>query len=102
MKIYVIMMLEKLEIDADYWYPDFGSTSIVGWYKDKDVAFEDVVNNALDIRECAYDYALIEESEEGLYTSSRTRWFFKWNDEKQIYEQIEEPKFLHHFSGFII
>lgn len=64
MDIYTIMVFEKLERNKS-GYPDFGSQRVVGFYTNKDDAFHDVQINALDIRECAYSYALIERVEEG-------------------------------------
>ena len=99
--IYTIMTLSQLE-QHDNGFPDFGSTNIVGWYKDKDVAFRAVKENWGDIWECVYDYAMIEEDEEGLYPVSTRRWFFKFDMTDKEYKPIKEPEFLKHFGGFIM
>lgn len=101
MYIYTIMVFEKLEKNKG-GYPDLGSRRAVGFYADKDDAFHDVRINALDIRECAYNYALIECVEEGIYSSPTDQWFFKYNEEKGVYEEIERPDYLKHFYGFTI
>lgn len=100
-KIYVINTMTKLEKDQN-GFPDFGSERIVGFYKEFKDAEDAVVNNICDIYETIYNYALIEEVEEGLYNSSLNRWFYKYNKEKDEYEKIEEPEFLKHYSGFTI
>lgn len=46
---------------------NFGSSSLCGYYFDKDVAFKAVKEDACDINETCYDYAVIEEVEKGLY-----------------------------------
>ena len=101
MKIYTIMTFEKLEL-SEYGFPDFGSQNLCGWYKSKVDAFRAVKENMCDIRETCYNYALIEEVSEGLYSCSRTRWFFKFDIDSKTYKQIEEPEQLSHFSGFTL
>lgn len=100
--IYAITVAEKLEIDEKTKFPDFGSTSVPGWYSEKEKAFKAVRENACDINETCYDYAIIEEIEEGLYNPAmkHQRWFFKFNREKDEYEEIKEPDSLSHFCGF--
>lgn len=101
MKIHTIMTFSKLE-EHETGFPDFGSTNLCGWYFTFKDAYRAVTENMCDIWEHCYDYALIEEVEEGLYPSSTTRWFFKFNKEMMMYEPIEEPESLKHFSGFTI
>lgn len=98
-KIYVILCMSKLEQNPRTKFPDFGSESIMGWYEDKDTAFERVRTNACDINETCYDYAIIEEVEQGLYPASMNRWFFEYKKDKGEYIQIEEPSFMYGFCG---
>lgn len=99
--IYTILVFTRLEQDEKGW-PNFGSERLVGYYTNKDIAFNAVINNSCDINETCYDYALIEEVEEGLYNAAMNRWLFKYNRDKDEYESIEEPDFMKHFSGFTI
>ena len=101
-KIYAIMCFTKLELDEKTRFPDFGSTATMGFYMDKDVAFDAVRSNGADINETCYDYALVEEVEEGLYPASTTRWFFKFNKDTGKYEDIPEPDFVKHVCGLIM
>lgn len=101
MRIYMIMCCEQLEPTADN-FPEFGRTSIMGYFQDKNRAFEAVIHNEEDIWETCYNYAIIEEVEEGIYPPTFERWFFKFNTEAKEYELIQEPKFLHRFRGLII
>lgn len=100
-KIYTILVFTKLEKDKKGW-PNFGSERLVGYYTNKDKAFNAIINNACDINETCYDYALIEEVEEGLYNAAMHRYWFEYNRAKDKYEPIEEPDFVKHFSGFTI
>ena len=99
--IYTILVFTRLEQDEKGWV-NFGSERLVGYYTDKDVAFNAVINNSCDINETCHDYALIEEVEEGLYNAAMHRHLFKYNHDKNKYEQIEEPDFMKHFGGFTI
>lgn len=99
--IYTITMLEKVENDKNGW-PNFGSTNVVGYYTDLDVAIKAVTSNACDINETVYDYAVIEEVSEGLYNPSIKSYWFKYNREKDSYEPIDEPNEVKHICGFSI
>lgn len=100
-RIYVITVAEKLNMD-ETGFPDFGSTSVPGWYPRKEDAEHAVTENACDINETCYEYAVIEEIEEGLYNpaTSGHRWLYKYNRERNGYEPIPEPECLKHFCGF--
>lgn len=102
MKIYMIMVSTKCEIEGKTKFPNFGASVLVGYYTSKEKAFETVLNNYGDIWETCYDYAVIEEVEEGLYPCSMTRWFFKFNSKLDKYEEIKEPKGFQHFCGLIV
>ena len=95
--IYVIGCMIKLEP-----FGNFGHVAPMGFFTNKQDAFEAVVNNSCDINETIYDYAIIEEVQEGLYPCSTARWFFKFNRETKKYDFMEEPKFMNHLCGILI
>lgn len=96
--IFVIKVMEKLELDKD-GYLTFGAERNIGWYRKKKWAFRCVEHNNCDIHEYTYDYAIIEEVEEGTYGFTPCRWFFKYNSENNKYEPIDEPKFIAQYCG---
>lgn len=100
--IYVIMMCKRMGVKN--FFPDFGSSRLVGWYGDYKTAVSAVMENWCGIGECCYDYALIEKIEEGLYrpANSNERWWFKYDHETNTYVPVEEPKEYEHYSGFTI
>lgn len=102
-EIYTIMVATNLELDNEK-FPYFGDSSLIGYYMDKEAAFERVKENACDINETCYDYALVEQIREGLFRPATydSRWWFKYNAERKRYEEIPEPPFLKHFCGFSI
>lgn len=89
--MYFITCFRKYEIDKNGW-PDLGASRTFGYYNDRDVAIRMVELNNLDIHECLYTYAVIEHIPEGLYNLATERIFFKWNEDKEIYEMIEPIK----------
>lgn len=86
--MYFITCFQKYEIDELGW-PDLGASRTFGYYNDRDVAIRMVELNNLDIRECLYDYAVIEHITEGLYNLAEERIFFKYNEDKKMFEIIE-------------
>lgn len=101
--IFVITVMGRLQQDS-LGYPNFGSTRTVGYYLTKNEAELAVTNNAGDMCEWCYNYALIEQIKPGIYQSAlpEDRWWFKFNEETEQYESIVEPEFLKHLSGFFI
>lgn len=101
-KIYTVMVMTDLTYDSSIKYPEFGSSRLVGWYPEFEDAYSSVSANNCDINETCYQYALIEECEEGLYNPASKRWWFEYNREKDRYFQIKEPNFIKGFCGFTI
>ena len=104
--IYLITVMQKIEEVVSKsgkrtGIPDFGDTRVVGYYFTYDDARETVVNNAGDIHETIYDYALIEKVAPGIYNgaTSDSRSVFKYNKAKERYDPVEEPAFLSNICG---
>ena len=60
-----------------------------------------VENNVCGIDERYYNYAVIEEVEEGLYPLRSNRWFFEYNSEVDQFELIPTPKFMDNMVGIL-
>jgi hypothetical protein len=101
--MYFITGLQKLETNELGWL-DTGDSRTFGYYSDLDIAKERVIENACDIHECVYDYVLIEDIREGLYQycDKDHRWLYKFNEETEEYEVINEPECMQNVSGFAI
>lgn len=102
MVIYTITMLEKVK-KSENGFPDFGTTRCVGYFGNITDAVESVKYNVLDLRECVYDYALIECVHEGIYRpayGNDERWLYKFNEDVQHYEPVKIPDFLKKYCGF--
>ncbi len=87
-------------LTTDKGWPNLGAERLIGYYFDIEHALYSVQNNLCDIWEHTYDYAIVEEVEEGLYNTTHNRFFFKFNQEKDEYELLpEEPEGYEHFQG---
>jgi hypothetical protein len=86
--MYFITCFEKYEKDELGW-SDIGSSRTFGYYPHKEWAIEDLHKNNLDIREAVYDYAVVEKIPMGLYPLAEERIFFKWDEEKQGFYEID-------------
>lgn len=100
LKIFNILVFEKLEPRKDGLGADMGSERVWGFYHRFDWAEGAVINNVTDINETCYNYALIEEVEEGIATCAKNRWFYKFNKTTKKYEKIEEPECFKRVFGF--
>lgn len=75
----------------------------VGYLKDFEEAEITVFENAMDICETCYDYAVIENIPEGLYQYDQNAKWYKWNDLEEKYEKIESrPEKYKNTVGFAI
>ena len=97
--MYFVTCFQKYEIDKLGW-PDIGAARTFGYYNDREVAIKMVELNNLDIHECLYDYAVVEYIPEGLYNVAEERIFFKWNEDKKMFEIIEG--FDDHYGNYAL
>lgn len=75
----------KTELD----WPDIGSNRIFGYYPNKEMAIEDLHTNNTDLHEYLYNYAVIEKIPMGLYPVAEETIYFKWDEEKQGFYEID-------------
>jgi len=100
-KMYFLTCFEKMETNEKGW-SDFGAQRTYGFYQNKEDAIESMHVNNGDIRECLYDYGVIEEIQEGIYGEVTWEQLFKFDDEKGGFFEIEKPKEAEHICNFSI
>ena len=94
--VFIVTTMEKLEKDMDkLGWLETGCTSTAGYYNKLSEAQRAVMNNMGDINETVYDYAVIEEIPPGFYQHSINSWFYKFDYDKKVYEEIDKPSFVH-------
>lgn len=78
-----------------------GSRS-VGFFHEFKHADEAVRGNDCDLNECGhYPFAVIEETDIGIYSYPRKGIWYKWNRDKEVYEQIaEKPERFQQICGW--
>ncbi len=96
--IFTISVFNDKDIDNPS-YLSLPEMDTSGFYTDKNTAYKAVTENWCDIQERCYDYALIEEVQEGLYGTTNNRQFFEWNEDTKEFVPIEEPKKFKHWQG---
>jgi hypothetical protein len=86
MKIYFVTTLEDL-------YDSYSFKRTVGYYCNIEDAKYVVENNVCDINETCYDYAVIEEIEEGMYPRVEQQLFYKFDYFDKKYKETSYNKF---------
>ena len=83
-------------------FPDTGSQRSWGYYLDRSEAVDALHINATDMWETCYDYAILEEVEEGInpFCAKENRTFFKYDRKKDGYFECEEPVNLERSVNF--
>lgn len=80
-----------------------GTTRCVGYYSTFEKAEEVVLDNACDIWETCYGYAIIENIDEGLYQYDQSPVWYKWDDINEKYIKIKNvPEQYKNIIGFAI
>lgn len=74
-------------------------TRCVGYFEDLETAKIILENNACDLFECLYEYAVIEKVEEGLYQLPKKEYWFVINKTYDGYVAIEKPS---KFKGWAV
>lgn len=102
--IYTITMVEKiediyLEDGRAIGFPEFGDTYMAGFYYTKQFAIEALYKNIADIKDYVYDYAVIEKYEPCVLSCSSEAVWFKWDEEKEGFFEIETPELCKHICN---
>lgn len=101
--MYFITVFEKLESAPNgAGFPETGCQRTWGYYSDKETALKAVHENWTDMWEFCYNYALIEEIDEGICALYDWRQWFKFDRKRNGYFEIEEPDFMKHYANFAI
>jgi hypothetical protein len=80
--------------------PDIGASRTFGYYPHRHWAIEDLHNNNTDLHECLYDYAVVEKIPMGLYPLAEERIFFKWDEAKQGFYEIDGADMQNGFGNY--
>lgn len=101
--MWFITVVEKL--DPDGWGDglcDTGFHRTWGFYSNAEDAIDALHNNEADMHECFYDYAIIEEYNEGICNDTSCYQWFKWDNDRGGYFEIDEPRCVSRMCCFAI
>lgn len=99
--MWFITVIEKIEYDSSTDSVDFGDIATWGFYSEMKRAAAAVRSNIADMHEGGYDYAIIEECNEGIINYTGNHQWFKWNAEHEEYYEIETLNCVKKYCGFL-
>lgn len=100
--MWFITVFQKIEQGPLGW-PEFGAERTWGFYSDRETAVQALHENWTDMWEYLYGYAVIEQYSEGisLYEFGSRQWF-KFDEERKGYFEIEEPECVKILCSFAL
>lgn len=101
--MWFITVFQKIEKPTPYSWPDFGAERTWGYYAERETAVQALHENWTDMWEYLYNYAVIEQYEEGIsgYVFGSEQWF-KWDPERKGYFEIDKPEETEHLCSHAI
>lgn len=90
MKYYFITVMENVYVGS-FGLPRFVNKRTWGFYTCFGEADRVLHNNITDLHEDCYDYAVIEEYEEGISGYTGKSWWFEFNEELGCYTRMDKP-----------
>lgn len=97
--IYVITVLEDSR-NTSYGFSYHGDIRVWGFYFDKPSAIKALHENWTDIHEDCYEFATIEEYQEGVVAKIKSIQWFQWDERNDGYFEIEKPEWESEYYGF--
>lgn len=85
--MYFITCIQKYE-KKDNLNIDIGAYNTYGYFTNHKDAEDVVLQNMTDIQEGVYNFAIIEDIPEGLYSQAEFREFYKWDNEKREFYKL--------------
>ena len=102
--MWFVTVVETIIENSEYLngMTDTGVFRAWGFYSDKEKAIQSLHENWTNMRDDFYDYALIEEYEEGIANVTGNRQWFKWDEKRLGYFEIEEPNGVEDIDCFAL
>ncbi len=75
-----IHIITVLNVGGD----DVTAHKVAGWKRYLTMAADFVEHNVADIHDAFFEYAVVEEVEEGLFPVTEKEYWFKWKDGKYV------------------
>ena len=99
MKIFAITLLQDAKPDNKFG-AIFGDVHSVGWFSTMQAAEQELQRNSEWYWQHMYQYAVIEEYDEGTFKPVTNRKIFVYLPDSKIYQPIGEPAGMQHITNF--
>lgn len=100
--MWFVTVVETMDYNNAAGLGDTGEQRTWGFFENKEDAIDVLHRNVTDMHEGYYDYAVIEEYEEGIGCSTGNRQWFKYDNNRDGYFEIDEPYCVKNICDFAI
>ena len=100
-KMFFITCFEKCNKDEHGCF-DTGDTRTFGYFDNYKACTQALNENICDMHECLYKFAVIESIGQGIHPHAKEISWFRWNDEKQGFFEIEKPECTRNYSNYAL
>lgn len=97
--MFFITCFEKCEKDERGCF-DTGDIRTFGYFDNLEACKEALNENICDMHEYLYEFAVIESIGQGIHPHTKELAWFRWNDKKQGFFEIENPECTRKFSNY--
>ena len=99
--MFFITCFEKCEKD-ERGYFNSGDMRTFGYFDTVEACIQALNENVCDMHECLYEFAVIENIGQGIHPHAKEISWFRWNDEKQGFFEIEKPECSRNYSHYAL
>ena len=100
-KMFFITCFEKCEKDEIGCFVT-GDTRTFGYFDNLETCIQALNENICDMHECLHKFAVIESIGQGIHPHAKEISWFRWNDEKQGFFEIEKPRCSRNYSNYAL
>ena len=99
--MFFITCFEKCEKDGRGCFVT-GDMRTFGYFDNLEACTQALNENVCDMHECLYEFAVIESIGQGIHSHAKEEAWFRWNDEKQGFFEIEKPECSRNYSNYAL
>ena len=99
--MWFITVMEKIDCDNLGW-PSFGNKRTWGFYSDRTDAVRALHYNVTNMHEGCYDFAVMEEYDEGISGYTGNCQWFEYDKERNGYFEIDKPYNVRNVGSFAL
>jgi len=81
---------------------DTGYTRTFGYFDNLEICRRALHENWCDMHEYLYEFAVVEYIEQGIHSHAKEMAWFRWDDEKEGFFEINKPECTIHYSNYAL